>query len=230
MPRRFQLLLLLLMAPTLLFGASPKGKLILKANFDDANLSGWRTAGDLCVAPAFCAGTPPGKYWVAMSTNNGDNDSMTLCGASSVGGVETVLRSPELSLPFKARAIQIDFKVKFLTNENTSSDLGNDNLTVRFLTTTGPVVIAAFDDSGASPETRNLTITGDTTFKESECQQNWKYETGLLQVSYYRLFHEPFVTQMSEGPVALEFALDNQFDQDFDSAVVIDDVQIRVFP
>lgn len=227
--RQLKFFLLLLFVPSLLAAAS-HGKLILNANFDDANLAGWRTAGDLCVAPAFCAGAPAGKYWVAMSTNSGERDSMTLCGASSLGGVQSVLRSPELSLPFKTWAIRIDFKVKFLTNENTSSDLGNDNLTVRLVTTAGPVVISSFDDSGASPESRNLSIKGDTSFHESECAQNWRYETGLLQVSYYRVFREPFVSRMSAGAVALEFALDNQYDQDFDSAVVIDDVQLRVYP
>lgn len=225
---RFYLIGILLLAPALLF-ASSHGKLLLNEGFDTADLSGWRTAGDICVAPAFCAGTPQGSYWVALSTNS-DRDSISLCGGSSVGGVQSVLRTPELSLPFKTWRVRVDFKVKFMTNENTQSDLGNDHLTVRLLTTTGPVVIAEFDDSGASPESKNLTIQGDATFHESQCSQNWKYETGLLQVSYYRSFRDPFVSRMSAGPIALEFSLDNEFDQDFDSAVVIDDVQIRAYP
>lgn len=222
------LVALLILLPSLSHAES-KGKLILDATFDDADLSGWRIAGDVCVAPAFCAGTPSRKYWVAMSTNS-DKDSITLCGGSSVGGMQSILRTPDLTLPPKTRVIQVDFKVKFLTNESTSAHLGNDTLIARIVTTAGPVVIAAFDDSGASPGTSNLSIEGDSTFHESECTQNWRYETGMLQVSYYRTFRDPFLSRMTAGPVALEFVLENQFDQDFNSAAVIDDVQIRVFP
>jgi hypothetical protein len=218
------LLLLLAAVPSF----AQNGRLLLDANFDTADLKGWRTAGDLCVAPSFCGGDAPGRYWVAMSTNNQD-DSITLCGSSSMGGLETTLRSPDIPLPFRPSWIRVDFKIKFLTNENTSSDLGTDSLIVRLLTTTGPIVVAAFDDSGASPDSKNLTIRGDTNFHESRCTPTWRYETGLLQVSYYRAFHEPFLSRMAEGPVALEFALSNHFDKDFDSAVVIDDVQIRAF-
>ena len=115
-----------------------------------------------------------------------------------------------------------------MTNENTSTDLGNDSLIVRLLTSGGPVVLAAFDDSGVSPESKNLVITGETRFRESKCNPIWKYETDLLQVSYYRSFRDPFLTKMVSGPLAIEFSLSNHFDKDFDSAVVIDDVQIRV--
>ena len=204
-------------------------QLLLDANFDNADLHGWKVAGDLCVAPAFCAGEPSGKYWVAFSTNN-DEDPITMCGAQSMGGLETVLRSPNLAFSGKPSRIRVDFKVKFLTNENTSTDLGNDSLIVRLLTSAGPLVLAAFDDSGASPESKNLRVQGEQRFRESKCNPTWKYETGLLQVSYYRSFRDPFRSGMASGPMAIEFALSNHFDKDFDSAVVIDDVQVRVFP
>jgi len=206
------------------------GRLLLNATFDDADLSGWRTAGDLCVAPAFCAGEPSGRYWVAFSTNEASADSITMCGSSSVGGIQSVLRTPDLPLPFKPSRIRIDFKVKFLTNENTGTDLGTDDFLVRLLTMAGPVAIASIDDSGASPDSKNLKIKGDATLRESNCNPNWKYETGLLQVSYYRTFREPVPSKMATGPIALEFSLNNGFDQNFDSAVVLDDVQIRVYP
>ena len=45
-----------------------------------------------------------------------------------------------------------------------TTDLGTDLLTVRLLTMAGPVVVAAFDDSGASPGSKNLTIRGDDKF------------------------------------------------------------------
>jgi hypothetical protein len=210
--------------------AAAESELLLNAGFDDANLTGWRTAGDLCVAPAFCAGEPSGRYWIAMSTNDAEGDSQTMCGTSSLGGLSSLLRSPDLPLPFKPSRIRVDFKIKFLTNENTSTDLGTDLLTVRLLTMAGPLVLAAFDDSGASPGSKNLSISGDAAFKASDCSSNWRYETGLLQVSYYRTFRDPVRSKMAEGPVALEFALTNEFDRDFDSAVVIDDVQLRVYP
>jgi len=203
-------------------------QVLLNTNFDDADLSGWKVAGDLCVAPSFCAGEAPGKYWVAFSTNN-EEDSITMCGASSVEGLESVLRSPSLAFSGKPSWIRVDFKVKFLTNENTSTDLGNDTFLVRLLTVGGPVVLAAFDDSGAAPESKNLLIQGETRFRESKCNPTWKYETGLLQVSYYRSFREPFRTAMASGPLAIEFSLSNHFDKNFDSAVVIDDVQLRVY-
>jgi hypothetical protein len=94
----------------------------------------------------------------------------------------------------------------------------------------GPVVIAAFDDSGASPGSKNLIITGDDKFRESKCSGNWKYETGLMQVSYYRTFRGSVRSRMGDGPMAIEFSLNNQFDSDFDSAAVIDDVQVRIYP
>src|SRR5215831_3138977 len=164
------------------------GKLLLNATFDDADLSGWRTAGDLCVAPSFCAGEPSGRYWVAFSTNDAATDSITMCGSSSVGGIQSVLRTPDLPLPFKPSRIRIDFKVKFLTNETVGTHLGTDDFLVRLLTMAGPVAIASIDDSGASPDSKNLKIKGDATLHESNCNPNWKYETGLLQVSYYRTF------------------------------------------
>jgi len=204
-------------------------QVLLNTNFDDADLSGWKVAGDLCVAPSFCAGEAPGKYWVAFSTNN-EEDSITMCGANSVEGLESVLRSPNLAFRGKPSRVRVDFKVKFLTNENTSTDLGNDTFLVRLLTVGGPVVLAAFDDSGAAPESKNLLIQGETRFRESKCNPTWKYETGLLQVSYYRSFREPFRTAMASGPLAIEFSLSNHFDKNFDSAVVIDDVQLRVYP
>lgn len=210
--------------------SAPAGELLLDAGFDDARLIGWRTAGDICVAPSFCAGDPSGRYWIAMSTNDAEGDSQTMCGSSSLGGFQSVLRSPDLPVPFKPSRIRVDFKIKFLTNENTSTDLGTDLLNVRLLTMAGPVVVAAFDDSGASPGSTNLSIKGDTTFRESSCSSNWRFETGLLQVSYYRTFRDPVKSRMAEGPLAIEFALSNHFDRDFDSAVVIDDVQVRVFP
>ncbi len=201
---------------------------MLNANFEDADLHGWKMAGDLCVAPSFCAGEAQGKYWVAFSTNN-EEDPITMCGANSIGGLETALRSPNLAFSGNPSRIRVDFKVKFLTNENTGTDLGNDSLIVRLLTAGGPVVLAAFDDSGGSPESKNLVIRGDMHFRESGCSPTWKYETGLLQVSYDRVFRDPFRTEMSSGPLALEFSLSNHFDKNFDSAVVIDDVQLRVF-
>ena len=216
---------------TILFFATTlfaQERVLLDASFDNADLTGWKIAGDLCVAPAFCGGQPEGKYWVAFSTNN-DEDSMTMCGSNSVGGMESILRTPYLALAKGDSQIRVDFKIKFLTNETTTTDLGTDLLTVRLLTMAGPVVIAAFDDSGASPGSKNLTIRGDDQFHPSDCSANWKYETGLLQVSYYRSFHDSVLTRMSEGPMALEFSLSNQFDSNFDSAVVIDDVQVRLF-
>jgi hypothetical protein len=203
-------------------------QLLLNANFDDADLLGWKVAGDLCVAPAFCAGIPSGKYWVALSTNN-DQDAITMCGSSSVGGMQTVFRSPQLPFQGKPSRIRVDFKVKFLTNESTGTDLGNDRLTVTVLTAAGPIVIAAFDDSGAAPESKNLVIRGEQRFQPGACSTVWKHETGLLQVSYDRSFRDPFRSAMARGPLAIEFSLNNQFDPDFDSAVLIDDVQLRVF-
>ena len=129
------------------------------------------------------------------------------------------MRSPNFPVSFKPSRIRIDFKVKFLTNENTSTDLGTDLLTVGFLRWQVLLLIAAFDDSGASPGSKNLTISGDDNFRHSECSANWKYETGLLQVSYYRTFRGSVLSRMGEGPMALEFSLSNQFDSDFDSAL-----------
>jgi len=219
-------LVLLLSLPVF---CAEEGVLLLNADFEDADLSGWRIGGDLCVAPSFCAGQPSGRYWVAFSTNSSKGDPITMCGGSAVEGLETILRSPHLLLPFKPGRIRVDFTVKFLTNENTVSDLGTDSLVVRLLTKAGPVVIAAIDDSGAAPGSRNLVIQGDSTFHESSCNPTWKYETGLLHVSYYRAFHEPVLSKMASGPIALEFSLSNHFDQDFDSAVVLDDVRLRVY-
>ena len=216
---------------TLLLLAVPvfsEERLLLNATFEDADLSGWKTAGDLCVAPSFCAGEPDGKYWVAFSTNN-EQDPITMCGSNSVSGLESVLRTPYLALMQNATRVRVDFKIKFLTNENTATDLGNDSFVVRLLTVGGPVILAAFDDSGAAPDSRNLTVRGDTVFHESRCSPTWKYETGMLQVSYYRSFREPFRSRMTAGPVAVEFSLSNHFDKDFDSAVVLDDVQIRAY-
>ncbi len=210
------------------FGAED-GVLLLDANFENADLSGWRISGDLCVAPSFCAGQPSGRYWVAFSTNNSQGDPITMCGASSLEGLETIFRSPQLPLPFKPGRIRVDFTVKFLTNENTSSDLGTDSFVVRLLTKAGPVVIAAIDDSGAAPGSKNLMIQGESGFHESFCNPTWKYETGYLHVSYYRAFHEPVLSKMASGPIALEFSLSNHFDKDFDSAVVLDDVRLRVY-
>ena len=222
------MLVLLMTGWVPVFGESA-GELLLNAGFDDALLAGWRTAGDVCVAPVFCAGEPSGRYWVALSTND-DKDTLTMCGGSSLQGIQSVIRSPNLPVSFKPSRIRVDFKVKFLTNENTSTDLGTDLLTVRLLTMAGPLVVAAFDDSGASPGSKNLIITGDDSFRESECSGNWKYETGLLQVSYYRTFRGSVRSRMGEGPMAIEFSLSNQFDSDFDSAAVIDDVQVRIYP
>jgi hypothetical protein len=224
---RVAFLLLLLFVASNAFSEEPV--VLLDANFDTADLNGWRTAGDLCVAPAFCAGEPSGRYWMALSTNN-SGDPISLCGFSSIGGMQTVLRSPDLLLPFPPTRIQISFKMKFLTNETTATDLGNDIFFVRFLTMAGPLVISSIDDSGPSPGSKNLTIEGANGFHESKCSPTWKYETGMLQVSYYRAFREPDRSKMLEGPVALEFSLVNQFDSDFDSAVVLDDVRIVVHP
>jgi hypothetical protein len=200
-------------------------RVLLNATFDDADLTGWKLAGDLCVAPAFCAGQPDGKYWVAFSTNS-DEDSITMCGSTSVGGMESILRTPYMALKKGETRIRVDFKVKFLTNENSGTDVGNDSFIVRLVTLAGPIVIGAFDNSGVAPDSKNLIIRGESRFHPSPCASNWKYETGMLQVSYYRSFREPFLSQMVAGPVALEFALMNQFDKDFDSAVVIDDVHV----
>ena len=208
-------------------GVIAEEQLLLNATFDDADLHGWKIAGDLCVAPAFCGGQPFGKYWVAFSTNN-DQDPITMCGSNSIAGLATVLRSPNLALNGKPSRIRVDFKIKFLTNENTDTDLGNDSLIVTILTSAGPIVVAAFDDSGASPESQNLLIRGDQRFHESGCNPTWKYETGILQVSYYRSFRDPFRSLMAAGPIAIEFSLNNQFDSDFDSAVIIDDIQLSV--
>lgn len=221
---------LLLAAMAIAIPGHADGKLVLDANFDDADLTGWRTVGDLCVAPSFCAGEPSGRYWVAFSTNHSESDAITMCGSSSLQGLQTILRSPDLPLPFKPSRIRVDLKVKFLTNENTTTDLGTDNFDIRLLTAAGPVLIASIDDSGASPGSQILKIRGDSRFHESSCSPNWKYETGLLQISYFRTLRDPFRSRMAEGPIALEFALQNDFDQDFDSAVVLDDVQIRVYP
>ena len=228
MKRIVWVLVLLMTGWVPVFGESA-GELLLNAGFDDADLVGWRTAGDVCVAPVFCAGEPSGRYWVALSTND-VKDTLTMCGSSSLQGIQSVIRSPNLPVSFKPSRIRIDFKVKFLTNENTSTDLGTDLLTVRLLTMAGPVVVAAFDDSGASPGSKNLIISGDDSFRESECSGNWKYETGLLQVSYYRTVSGSVRSRMGEGPMAIEFSLSNQFDSDFDSAAVIDDVQVRIYP
>jgi hypothetical protein len=208
-------------------GVFAEEQLLLNATFDEADLHGWKIAGDLCVAPSFCGGEPSGKYWVAFSTNN-EADPITMCGSNSIEGLETVLRSPNLAFRGKPSRIRVDFKIKFLTNENTDTDLGNDSLIVTVLTSAGPIVVAGFDDSGASPESKNLTIRGDKAFRESKCSPSWKYETGLLQVSYYRSFRDPFLSQMSGGPIAIEFSLNNHFDKDFDSAVLIDDIQLSV--
>jgi hypothetical protein len=209
--------------------AASREVLLLDANFDNADLSGWRQAGDLCLAPSFCAGEPTGNYWIAMSTNSSKGDPITMCGVSSLEGLQSTLRSPDLALPFRPSKIRVDFKVKFLTNENTSTDLGTDLFSVRLLTMSGPVVLMAIDDSGPSPGSQNLSIAGDTQFQESRCSANWRYETGMLQVSYFRTFRNSVLKRMAEGPIAIEFSLSNQFDQDFDSAIVLDDVQVRVY-
>jgi hypothetical protein len=202
---------------------------LLDADFENADLTGWRVSGDLCVAPAFCAGQPSGKYWIAFSTNSQKGDPITLCGASSVEGMESILQSPYLPLPFAPSQVRVDFDVKFLTNENTTSDLGTDSFLVRLLTMSGPVVIANIDDGGTSPDTKNLKISGDARFHESGCTPTWRYETGMLHVSYYRTFHGEVKARIRSGPVALEFLLNNHFDQNFDSAVVIDNVRFSVF-
>jgi hypothetical protein len=214
---------------TLPVAAASREVILLNADFDNADLSGWKQSGDLCVAPAFCAGEPSGSYWVALSTNSSKGDPITMCGTSSLEGLQTVLRSPDLPLPFKPSRIRVDFKIKFLTNENTSTDLGTDLLTVTLLSMAGPVVLMAVDDSGPSPGSKNLTVLGDPSFRESSCSANWRYETGMLQVSYYRSFRNSVLSRMADGPLAIEFSLSNQFDQDFDSAVVLDDVQVRVY-
>jgi hypothetical protein len=219
--RTFLALTILLVATTLY----AHERELLNATFDDADLTGWKMAGDLCVTSSFCAGNADGKYWVALSTNS-DEDSITMCGSSSVGGVESILRTPYMALTKDESQIRVEFKIKFLTNENTGTDIGNDSFVVRLLTVGGPVVVAAFDNSGAAPDSMNFVVRGDTSFHQSMCASNWKYETGMLQVSYYRLFREPFRSRMISGPVALEFALNNNFDKDFDSAVVIDDVRL----
>jgi hypothetical protein len=228
---KFAVLLSLLAALTVtphLFGKS-RESILLNADFDQADMTGWRLSGDACVTTAFCAGRPSSRYWVALSTNSADKDSITMCGASSVGGLQTILRSPDIPLPFKPQRIRVEFNVKFLTNENTATDLGTDTLTIRLLTMAGPVHIASIDDSGASPGSKNLVIRGDSTFRDSECHSQWKHETDMLHVSYYRTFREPVRTMMAAGPMAIEFALTNNFDSDFDSAAVLDNVQIRVY-
>ena len=207
--------------------SSATEQLLLDATFENAELFGWKVSGDLCVAPSFCAGNPSGKYWVALSTNN-EEDPITMCGSSSTEGLTTLLRSPNLVFHGRPSRIRVDFKIKFLTNENTTTDLGNDSLIVRLLTAGGPVVLAAFDDSGASPESKNLVMRGNSNFRESSCNSNWKWETELLEVTYYRSFRDPFRSRMAEGPIAIEFSLSNHFDKNFDSAVVIDDLQVRV--
>lgn len=204
-------------------------RLLLNADFETADLSGWRVAGDVCVAPSFCAGQPTGRYWLAFSTNSWKKDPITLCGGSSVEGMESALRSPYLSLPFRPDRIRIDFDVKFLTNENTATDLGTDTFMARFLTMAGPVVIMSIDNSGVSPASRNLSISGDTSFHESACNPNWRYETGLLHVSYYRSFREAVASRMAGGPVAIEFLLGNHYDTNFNSAAVIDNVKLRIY-
>lgn len=208
--------------------ADSRDAVLLDATFDNADMGGWRTSGDLCVAPAFCAGRPSGQYWVAMSTNS-TGDAMTMCGFSSLGGVQSILRSADLPLPFVPARFRVQFKVKFLTNENPTTDLGTDALTVRLLTMAGPVVITSIDDSGPSPGSKNLVVRGDTAFRDSECSSNWRYETGMLEITYDRTFRESVRKKMSEGPIAIEFSLANQFDTDFDSAVVLDDVRVQVF-
>lgn len=223
------LLLSFLLLPASRPVAAAEAVLLLDAGFEDADLTGWRTAGDICVAPAFCAGQPDGRYWVAMSTNSLERDNISMCGQSSLGGLQSVLRSPDLPVPFAPTRIRVDFDVRFMTNENVDTDLGQDNLDVRLLTRAGPVVIASLDDSGVSPPSKNLKIQGDTQFHESACRSNWRYETGILHVSYYRTFRDPARGRMAEGPMAIEFALSNQFDPDYDSAAVIDAVQVRIY-
>ena len=208
---------------------SAEESVLLDADFDNADLTGWRVSGDLCVAPAFCAGQPSGKYWAAFSTNSQNGDPITLCGTSSVEGMESILQSPYIPLPFAPSQVRVEFDVKFLTNENTTSDLGTDSFLVRLLTMSGPVVIADIDDAGTSPDTKNLKISGDARFHQSDCAPTWRYETGMLHVSYYRGFHDPVKARIGTGPVALQFLLDNHFDQNFDSAVVVDNVRLRVF-
>src|SRR5262245_31785897 len=102
--KRVAVALLVLSFCSVAFSASQEAEL-LNATFDNADITAWRTAGDLCVAPAFCAGTPSGQYWIAMSTNNSGSDSLTMCGFSSVGGVQSVLRSPDLVVPFRPNRI-----------------------------------------------------------------------------------------------------------------------------
>jgi hypothetical protein len=218
----------------LLFFALPltsfaEERLLLSADFETADLTGWRVAGDVCVASSFCAGQPSGRYWLAFSTNSWKGDPITLCGGSSVEGMESVLRSPYLSVPFRPARIRVDFDVKFLTNENTATDLGTDTFVARLLTMAGPVVIMSIDNSGVSPTSRNLSISGETSFHESACNPNWRYETGLLHVSYYRGFREAVASRMAAGPVAVEFLLGNHYDPNFDSAAVIDNVQLRIY-
>jgi hypothetical protein len=225
--KRAAIVCFLLMAGVVFAG--PRDAVLLNADFENADLTGWRTSGDLCVAPAFCAGQPTGRYWIAMSTNNSDLDGMTLCGFSSLGGVQSTLRSSDLPLPFAPARIRVRFKVKFLTNENPTTDLGTDALTVRLLTMAGPVVITSLDDSGPSPESKNLSVRGDSGFRESSCSSNWRSETGMLEITYDRTFRQSVRNKMAEGPIAIEFSLANQFDTNYDSAVVLDDVQVQVF-
>lgn len=209
--------------------AASRDAVLLNADFENADLSGWRTSGDLCVAPAFCAGAPAGRFWIAMSTNNTESDGTTLCGFSSLGGVQSILRSSDLPLPFAPARIRVQFKVKFLTNENPTTDLGTDALTVRLLTMAGPVVITSLDDSGPSPGSKNLSVRGDAEFRESNCSSNWRFETGMLEITYDRAFRQSVREKMAKGPIAIEFSLANQFDTNYDSAVVLDDVQVEVF-
>jgi hypothetical protein len=51
----------------------------------------------------------------------------------------------------------------------------------------------------------------------------------MLEIVYDRTFRLSDRKRMAEGPMAIEFSLANQFDMDFDSAVVLDDVRIRIF-
>ena len=84
MKRIAWVLVLLMIGWVPVFGESA-GELLLNAGFDDADLAGWRIAGDVCVAPAFCAGEPSGRYWVALSTNDSQGYSHDVWGIVAAG-------------------------------------------------------------------------------------------------------------------------------------------------